>query len=246
MDQNIKELYLKHQSTRKVAKLTGLSTSTVSKKLEKLGILNKQQRITKIKTNDKLLIATYIGIWAGDGCRFYRKGYYSKIHLHKDNKLLSKFISKIIYDLFGKETHMNFDGRNRASIRTYSKFIHDFPENYLNLGKNKTKTVHLKKIYSKQFLRGFLLGLMLTDGYLKIRFTFVTISKKLSEQVIEILKRLELDPKLYIHKRAKYGWNDLYMINLKKEQSRKSEEMLNATIKDLNFTNTFRELKNYE
>lgn len=220
MEQKIRELYLKHQSTRKVANIIGYSPSFVSNRLDKLGVLNKQQRINKLKTNDELLIGTYIGIWAGDGCRFYRKGYYSKIHLHKENKLLSTFISKVIYDLFGKQTHMNFDGRNRASIRTYSKFIHNFPENYLNIGKNKTKTVHLKMIYSRRFIRGFLLGVMLTDGCLKNRFTFVSISKNLANQVIEILHNYKLNPKLYVYKRAKYGWNDLYMVNLNKNESK--------------------------
>ncbi|MDP7141320.1 MAG: LAGLIDADG family homing endonuclease [Candidatus Woesearchaeota archaeon] len=99
--------------------------------------------------------------------------------------------------------------------------------------------------YSNRFLSGFLLGLVLTDGYLKERFCFNTTSPKLAENVKYILGRLGYKANLYKHRRGEQGWKDLCMISLTKCDSRSLLGILNKELEKVGYNKGFKIIKGY-
>jgi len=119
----------------------------------------------------------------------------------------------------------------------------------LNFGKKKTYTVRLKENicrYSLDFLKGYFLGLMLTDGYLKRKLAFNTTSENLAKNMFFILVYFGFSPRFYLHKRGKLGWKDLHMVNLNKENSLIALDFLNEIIKETKLGKSFAVLKSYE
>jgi len=242
------ELYKKYHSLRKVSKLTGIPISTLWYRLSKKGIINKKNIVNALNENDELLKGLYTGLWAGDGSRYYDGGFISKIHLNKKDKKLIEFIIIIIKRLFQKKVKLYLDGKNdnRASIKIHSKFIYDFPEKYLAFSRKKSKSVRLKIKPSSLFLDGFFLGLTLSDGYLKERFIFTTISEHLSNQMIELLSNKGFSPKKYVQNRKKFGWNDLHFIRLRKKESLELKQYLDKIIRSLGMNYSIDSLKRYK
>jgi len=209
--------------------------------------MKRQNLVYKVRTNDETLMGVYLGVWAGDGTQYYDKGYRIKICCNSKDKKMIEFFKFVLKQLFGKTTlYLAIEERHRALLRFNSKFIYNFPKNYLMYGENKTHTVHLKnklEEYSNDFLDGFLLGLSLTDGYLKEKFCFNVTSENLVRDVFEILKTKGLNPSIYIHDRKKYGWKDLHMLRLNRKESRTLLEDLNSVLKNLNYNSDFLKLK---
>lgn len=247
---SIEKVYSQTRSLSKTSRSLGISPNTVKKYASrKMNILT-QNIVSGLKSNNDLLIGTYVGLWLGDGTQYYDRGYCVKICSNKENRLLNQFIQNLIYELFGKSSELiEVKHTKQAYIRLYSKFIFNFIHKYIKQDNNKTYTVQLKdniEVYSHDFIEGCLLGLALSDGYLKEKFVLTTTSPKLAENVIVILTKLEFHPKVYLHKRSKYGWKDLFMIRLAKEESKQLEIMFNVTLKRLDIKFCFKELKNNE
>lgn len=80
------------------------------------------------------------------------------------------------------------------------------------------------------FILGFLLGITLSDGYIKERFVLNSISRKLVNNVANILRGLGLRPYLSVQNREKYGWFDLNRLQLTKGETQALKGVLNATI----------------
>lgn len=240
-------LYSKHKSLREVSRRTGIGVSTLWYRLQKAGVLVKKSKVDAIAA-DPLLTGTYVGLWAGDGSRFRNNGYITKIHLDKRDDALSAFCKEVIFQLFGKRVSLYLDGKNdnRASLKIHSKFVYEFPTKYLTFSDDKSKTIALKKEESAAFVEGFLLGITLSDGYLKNRFVLSTVSQNLAAQVSGMLIKRGLAPQTYVHKRARQGWNDLYMVRLGKRDSLRLEESLNQTLRNLGFTYSVCQLKRYK
>ncbi|MBI2573591.1 LAGLIDADG family homing endonuclease [Candidatus Woesearchaeota archaeon] len=199
-----------------------------------------------LKTKDSRLIGFYIGLWMGDGTQYYSQGGYRiKICCNKIEKNLNHFIQTAITNLFNKKTVLIEEkDTNRAYIKFSSKYIYHFVNEYVYFEKNKTASICLKKIkFSRGFLDGCLLGLILSDGHLKYRFHFNVISRSLAEDMIRILEELGFSPSLYIHNRKKYGWHDLYMVSLPVKESAELHKILNKIIRDLGFDIDFKILK---
>ncbi len=244
--QHLCYLYKEHGSLRKVSKISGISVNTIDKYISKLVKINRKTIVKNLKSNDDLLIGIFIGLWAGDGSRYYDKGYITKIHYHKQNPFLKKFIQQIVKKLFAKEVRQYLDGKNRASIKIHSKFIYYFPEKYLLFNSNKTLSIQLKKSldnYTEEFMDGFLLGLMLSDGSIKRRFCFTSISKALISNVSEILFNKGFSPKSIISDRTKYGWYDLRQIYLNSKESKQAIFFLNNISERANWFEGIEKLK---
>ena len=207
----------------------------------------KQNLVKSLKSKDHRLIGTYIGIWAGDGTQYYDNGYRIKICCHSKDQRMIGFFRWIMMELFGKTvTDVVHEERNRSLIRFNSKFIYDFVNYHLLFDEKKTHTVRLKdeiKDYSEEYLEGFLLGLTLTDGYLKDKYCFNVTSKELASNCFQILKGWNLNPKMYIHNREKYGWKDLHMVRLDKKNSRILKQKMDYILKTLGYNMQFEELK---
>ena len=194
-----------------------------------------------------MLIGLYIGAWCGDGTQYYDEGYVIKIFCHRKHKKMIRFFRTVLAELFGKTVTRVVEEKGLISlIKFKSKFISSFVFNYVQYNGNKANTVGLKDAvieYSPDFLRGFMLGLALTDGYLKERFMFNVTSKTLSDNAMTILKRWGFHPKRYIHDRSKYGWRNLYMVRLNRKESQQLKSNLDKVLKELSFTEGFDCLK---
>lgn len=89
----------------------------------------------------------------------------------------------------------------------------------------------------------------LSGYYLKYKFNFNVISPSLASNIIHILNRFYIlnkfgfSPRMYVHDRRKYGWQDLYMVSLKVDESRKLRFLLDRIIKDLGYDFSFNDLK---
>jgi len=233
---------------REISRKENISVNTIKKYLKKNNIeIDEKNIIYGLKSKNDLLIGLYCGIWAGDGTQYIDKGYRIKICCHSKDKELIKFIQKIILELFNKKTFVRYEERNRALIRFSSKYIYKFVYDYLDFSENKSLSVCLKSsnLNNTEYSKGFLLGLMITDGYLKNKFCYNTISEKLSQNLMNILKSYNLSPKYYTHKREKYGWNDLFMVSLKKEESKQINKILDNILQKLDYKEGFSKIKGY-
>lgn len=241
------ELYEKYQSLRMVHKLTGIPVSTLWYRLSKKNRLCRKTIVKEIAEDNELLKGTYVGLWAGDGSRYYDTGFISKIHLDKRDEDLAFFCKTIIKRLFKKNVKVYSGGeKNKAAIKIHSKFVYQFPERYLDFSSQKSKSVRLKDLGNSEFLKGVLLGLTLSDGYLKDKFVFASVSSALAKQVSVLLQRRGFSPKTYVHKRHKYGWSDLHLVRLSNEESRQLKSEFEDTLSKLNIGKSFDALKRYE
>lgn len=229
-----------------------VSSNTVRKYLSLHNYKLRKYNIINSHVNDDALIGLYLGLWAGDGTQYYDRGYTIKICCDSRNHKLISLISNLVYKLFQKRTFVhNFvhnEERNRTQIKFYSKYIYYFVKNYMIYRRDKAFTVRLKnKIdsYSIHFLHSFLLGIMLSDGYLREKFLFNTISKELAKNVSNILIKYGLSPSTYMHDRTKYGWRNLYMVRVNKKDTMKAENTLNNALKILGSSDSFSEIKGY-
>jgi len=242
------KLYNDHGSLRKVSKLSGRSVNTVRKYLKDKVNIKTQEIIKKADLTNEILVGTYVGLWLGDGTQYYDDSYTVKICSNKNQKRLNNFIQEVILKIFNKKSCLIEEkNTNRAYIKLRSKFIYYFVYEYTKNYHEKTLNVELKHPidnYSNEFLRGILLGLSLSDGHLKINYKFNVISEGLSKNAEEILLKFGFSPKKYIHRRKKYGWNDLHMINLNREDSKKLLKLLDFTLKSINPELNFLNLKN--
>lgn len=132
-------------------------------------------------------------------------------------------------------------------VKFTSKFIYNFIYDYIDKDEGKkTYSVRLNKAVSdfgKEFLEGCLLGLVLSEGYLKDRFRFNVVSSKLAKNMEDILYLFGFNSSNYIHKRKKYGWKDLYRVSLNNPQSIELKKALDKTLRKLNYDYSFEELK---
>ena len=240
-------LYRRYGSLREISRQTGRSVNTIKKYLLPLVKLNLKNIVNSANLSDDILLGTYVGIWMGDGTQYRDRSYTVKICSHKLQPLYNSFIQALIYRLFGKDTCLIEEkDTNRAYIKFRSKFIYYFILDYVYFGKNKTKTVRLKRdldFYSKKFLKGVLLGLSLSDGHLGKKYHFNVISKELSRNASSILHKLGYNPRKYVHDRSKYGWNDLHMVSLLTGESKLMVNELNEILKQLGVSTTFLDLK---
>ncbi len=112
---------------------------------------------------------------------------------------MNGFIQLIILKMFRKKSRLIIEQTtNRVYIKFQSKFIFDFIYNYvIHDEKRKTYTARLIKRtngHTKEFREGCLLGLALSDGYIKNRFVFNVTSGRLAKNVYEILKNFGYNP----------------------------------------------------
>ena len=218
--------------------------------LNKAGVIRKYNIVKSIKNNNEILIGIFIGIWSGDGSKFIdRHAYTIKINLNKNDMELIKFIRYIMVEIFDKDFRFVPEKEtNQGTMILSSKFIYNFIDKYVYYNNNKTLTIELKESlnnYSRDFLKGFLLGLTLSDGYIKERFIFNVISKNLVGNLNYILEKLNYSPKFSIVRRNNPKWHKLYKISLNKKSTILIKEFLNNIIFLSGFNTNINELKRY-
>ena len=238
----IYKAYASFNSLRKVSKIFGRSVSTI----RKYANVKAKNIVRSVKTNDELLMGLYVGLWLGDGTQYIdRYGQTVKICSNKNDKLLNKFICDLMYKLFGKSVNLIEEkNTNRAYVRFHSKFIFDYIYNYVKLNGHKTYSVKLKgdlRSFTDKFLKGCLLGLALSDGSLRGRFTFGVASEGLASNMKEILLRFQFNPYVRIENRPNKA--TFYVVALTAKESRLLQEFLSSIIHDTGDDYSFNELK---
>ena len=222
-------------SLRFLSKKYNLGITTIYYNLKKIDVIRKNNIIKSLNNFDEFLIGTFIGFWAGDGSKFIDRGRYCiKFHLNKNDNNLIKFITELILNIFNKKINVVLEkDTNRATIIFYSKFIYYFIEEYVSYEENKTLTVRLKYNiinHSINFLKGFIVGMCLSDGYLKEKYILNLTSYELIKNNYEILNKFNFDSKIYSQNREKYGWNTLYSLRLNRETTISFKNCLNDFI----------------
>ncbi len=218
--------------------------------LNKRSLMRKNNIIKFLKNNDQLSIGILIGIWMGDGSKFKDKwSYVIKIHLDKRDTLLINFIKNILLIVFGKTCRVVLEEEsNRGIMIMNSKFIYDFIDKYTAYKENKTLTIKLKRNinqYNNDFIRGVMVGLTLSDGYIKDRFVFNTISKRLASNVYNIFKKYSYNPAISHQPRKKYGWYDLQRVSLNKKETLLFRSVINDILTKYGSSYTIDSLKRY-
>jgi hypothetical protein len=231
----LKESYRMGKSLSQLSTEYKIPKRTIHYNLTKIGVIRKKNAVKFLKKPNDLLIGTFVGIWAGDGSKFYDKGYIIKIHFNKKNTNLANFYVFLFDQLFDKKFRIYNDGGNRASVKIFSKFVFDFLDTFCNYGSNKTYTVRLKKKrYKKSFLRGFLLGLMITDGYITYSdCVFTSISEKLILNAKNALSTCGFESSIKKYKNR--DWHMVYRLRIKDPKN--FNKFLSKTLEDLGWGN---------
>ncbi|HLC56649.1 MAG TPA: LAGLIDADG family homing endonuclease [Candidatus Nanoarchaeia archaeon] len=233
-------------SLRKLRDKYGYEINTLHYNLKKKNVLRTIKIVRSVR-NNSLLIGLFIGLWAGDGSKFREKWMYTvKIHLNKNDKELIKLIKKLMLRLFDINVNLSTEkNNNKGTIRFRSRFIYDFIDLYLSYKEYKTLTVRLKNVnkYPKNFLRGFLLGATLSDGYIKKRFVYTSISKNLIRDIDLILKKFNYNAAVY--KQDNHRKHRLYNLVLNPSQTVNFKDFLNKVIRECNSNKSIEQLKGY-
>jgi len=254
LQKEICEVYKSGDSIRIISKKYSIPRSTVYDNLNKFGILRRHVKIIDLKDRNQLIIGALVGLWAGDGSRYIDKNgrFTVKIHLSKNDRNLIEFIKFLYEKLFGKEPKLYSSNRNgnSASLKIDSKFIYYFFDKYLSYDPKgrKVYTIRLKTIidrYSKDFLKGFLLGLVLSDGYLKDCFCFATVSKGLAENIIETLNIFNYKTYCYLFNNRNLigNWKPLYNVKIERSKVTDIKTFLNNTLRNMKIERSFSEIK---
>ena len=137
-----------------------------------------------------------VGMFAGDGSFTYYQPnheYRGYIVTGVKNKGYAKHIQSRLEQFFNKPFPITQSRVDIVKVMLSSKALYVYFHNFLNfVDTYKALTIHLKHTrYPKEFLLGFLTGLLDTDGtvYSKSypRISFYTSSQELKKQVISIL-----------------------------------------------------------
>ena len=163
-----------------------------------------------------------MGAFAGDGnFSFYRKSYHYKITFFLSNyeEEYAKRMAKLILLVFNKKPYIwKSKKSNCILVCVYGKAIYKILNKYLTWSKDKTFSVRLRNMNTLDnlFLKGFLNGLVNTDGCVNIpkkRIMFASISKVLRQQASNILDMLGISHCNYIVK-GKNNRRELYCFEI--------------------------------
>jgi len=244
----LRDAYARTGSLRLVGRVYDLSPNTVRSYVDDLGV-NTQELVESLRSTDDLLIGTYVGLWMGDGTQYreQRGKYTVKICCNADCVELNVFIRQLLLDLFGKRSSLFCRPNSKSAVlQFYSRFIFSFINTYVLFEENKTHSVRLRHVllsYSRKFIEGCFLGLMLSDGSLKQQLRFNVTSFALSENMMELLSFFGFHPKRYVRYNTANGRKDLYLVWLGRVESRMASGLLDRILNELGCDTPFVHLK---
>lgn len=172
-----------------------------------------------------------VGVFAGDGSQYFEPKSYSyevNVHFGGKNEAYAIYVKNLFENYFNKKFWLIFDKRGTIRLRTKSKKIFYFFNNYLNYSPQiKHFTVKLHNLnFPKPFKIGFLRGLFDTDGSIlykrkekRIRIYFCTTSYELIKQIKILLEEFNFKFTYFVSKRSNH--KDLYNVQLLKESNDK-------------------------
>lgn len=199
----IRKFYKKGYTITKISHKLNHAPSTVWRHLS--GIEN---RITPVKFNKYLYseIGEFMGAFAGDGSLDLSSGSYKiKITLNEKEGEYAKYLVNIIHMVFNKNSNIwHFRKEHTLRLTVNGKKLIKIINKFLYFGKDKTHTIRLRKrinYYNKEFLKGYIRGLISTDGYINnsksLRIQYSSVSKNLAKNLYDILIALGISARFY-------------------------------------------------
>lgn len=211
----IENLIKDGKSLKKIAKITNLSKTTVYYHFRKLKGRTIKYPIFNFSSDEEL--GEVVGIFAGDGSlHFIPENYRYVVRIHSSLRNIDYLMHvKTLYErCFGVSFPVR-KYKTRRFLEKNSKLIFYLFFNYLDFDpRNKSNTVKLKNIFSKKFNKGFLRGLLDTDGTFcidnegKLRLVYYTSSKELSKRLKIIIKNFGFECNISM---SKNGCNQVFL-----------------------------------
>ena len=222
----IKEFTLKGKSLRQDSKILGIGVTTLYYHVRKF----KPKQFKKMKMTLKdFQLGELIGSFVGDGNFYYdRNGrsrrYTIRYYLsYEDDIPYSRYLMKLFkkMNLNPKTLYRKNQGKlSSIEIRIYSKEFYNLLREYITWEGTKTYSVKLLREindYNKDFLKGFIRGLMDTDGFVETYNVCLGVtSKPLILNFKDILTRFNIQHKLTIRKRDE-SRKDLFLCRVHRE-----------------------------
>lgn len=213
-------------SINKISKELNLGKSTIYYYYKK--IKGKKFVEPEFKLKNSRLEGEINGIFAGDGSQYYhavRGSYEVNVHFGAKNYWYAVYVKKLFEGFFNKKFRLNWDSETQIRIRTQSRKIFGYFQNYLSYDRQiKHCTVKLRKNCSFSFKIGFLKGMFDTDGCLsfnrsekRLRASYYTTSKELALQINSVLNELKIKNSVYTIDRKDRDEKTIYNVNILKE-----------------------------
>jgi len=218
----IESMVSEKKSLNEISRTLSLSKSTAYYWFRRFG----GHTVPKVRINydSEENIGELVGIFAGDGNYYLDSGYRHiiKISLNIKDSFYSDYVYALIEKTCNKKPWKYQElSHNVTAIRIISKELINLLEEYLDWGANKTLTVHLRQNledYGRDFVIGFLRGLMDTDGYLGNKIAkYTTISFPLARNVEKLLKTLGISSKGYVYYEKRENRHPIYRIVISKD-----------------------------
>ncbi|MBI2508279.1 hypothetical protein HYV89_04990 [Candidatus Woesearchaeota archaeon] len=207
----IKEFTLKGKSLRQVSKILGIGITTIYYHVRKFK--PKQFKKMEITLKD-FQLGELIGSFVGDGNFYYDRNGRSRRYViryylsYEDDRPYSRYLVKLLKNMNLNTRVLCRKNQGRLSsieIRIYSKEFYNLLREYITWEGIKTYSVRLLRginDYSEDFLKGFIRGLMDTDGFVEnYNLSLGVTSKPLILNFEDILSKFDIQYKLTIRKR---------------------------------------------
>jgi len=188
------------RSVNEIRDRLGIPKSTVYYHFKKEVGQKQKENQPKIPDDDDFR-GELCGIFAGDGGFHHNpeKGHY-RVRFHLNHNLRYwEILADYLEKRLGKEPNIYEYPEDSKTVLNYtSKKIYRFLENSLHWSEDKTSSIRLKeeKCFSREFRKGFLRGLIDTDGYRREdhrRYVFTSISPGLVADISRSLEKLGIE-----------------------------------------------------
>lgn len=211
----------KSVSINKISKELRLGKSTIYYYYKK--IKGKKFVEPEFRLRNSRLEGEINGIFAGDGSQYYdaKRGHYEiNVHFGAKNYWYAVYVKDLFEKFFNKNFRLHWDSETQIRIRTQSRKIFSYFQNYLSYKPQiKHCTVKLRKNCSLSFKIGFLKGMFDTDGCISYNHAgysfsifYTTTSKCLAYQMNKTLRQLGIENNVYV--RHPVGEKILFTVNV--------------------------------
>lgn len=206
----IEKLAIKDWSLNKISKKLNLPKTTVYYWFRK-AVGRKIKPVIINRSSDEK-IGEIIGIFAGDGNYNYdlKTGNYRiRIYFNKKEEEILNYYASLIKFISNKKPRIYLSRSMKIIAIDSKKLIEFIKENLAWERRNKTRTIMLKKTikhYSKNFIVGFLRGLIDSDGYVRKErkeIYFGSVSKNLIKNFANSLELFDFKYKIYQQKQKR-------------------------------------------
>ncbi len=220
--------YLSGESLNSLSRKHGIPRSSIYYQLTLLDVVRKVHSVKKRLSDDELYLGLFIGLWAGDGNRANNRHNYAysvRFFFNRTDRLAVHLLYTASRVLFGVLPTIVEEKPHMRVYQFTSKFIFNFLDEYLLIPKPKCARIALARpisFCSPRFLKGFLVGLALSDGsFGRNRFSFASASPVLALQFAEVLMFFGFCPKISVSRRIVPTWNPLWRVRLNKSDAQR-------------------------